>query len=138
MNSWYSIFPKNPWMSIYAWVIFCLLPFFFIFRSSSPIEIAVGISLLFLFFLSYRFSFKSNSGLVYMWISFEIVINIAMTLLFGYVYLSHLHRLFSSGISAIQSVISSFMGFILHLRSVPYWLVFSSKLTYSFRNSISF
>lgn len=88
MDSWYSIFPKNMWLSIYAWVVFCLLPFFFIFRSSSPVEILIGILLLLLYFLSYRFSFRSRSGLVYMWVSFEIVINVAMTLLFGYVYLS--------------------------------------------------
>lgn len=88
VRRWYSIFPRSPWLSIYAWIVFCLLPFFFIFRSSSPIEISLGIGLLLLFFLSYLFSFKSKSGLVYMWVSFEIVINIAMTLLFGYVYLS--------------------------------------------------
>lgn len=86
MRKWYSIFPKYPWLSIYTWVIFCLLPFFFIFRSSSPVEILIGITLLILFFLSYMFSFKSKSGLVYMWLSFEMVINIAMTLLFGFVY----------------------------------------------------
>lgn len=86
MHKWYSIFPNYPWLSIYSWIIFCLLPFFFIFRSSSPVEILIGITLLILFFLSYIFSFRSKSGLVYMWLSFEMVINIAMTLLFGFVY----------------------------------------------------
>lgn len=86
MQQWYSIFPKYPWLSIYTWVIFCLLPFFFIFKSSSTIEIAIGIVLLLLFFICYRFSFKSKSGLVYMWLSFEMVINAIMTLLFGFVY----------------------------------------------------
>src|SRR5699024_3113545 len=69
-------------------IVFFLLPFFFIFRSSSPLEILIGITLLILFFLSYMFSFKSKSGLVYMWLSFEIIINIAMTLLFSFVYFS--------------------------------------------------
>ncbi|MCG7335247.1 sensor histidine kinase [Sporosarcina sp. ACRSM] len=112
MHSWYSIFPKNPWLSIYAWVIFCLLPFFFFFRSSSPIEIAVGISLLLLFFLSYRFSFKSKSGLVYMWLSFEIVINIGMTLLFGYVYLSIFTAFF---IGNIRNPVGFFIMYGLHI-----------------------
>lgn len=88
MNSWYSLVPKNPWLSIYIWIIFCLLPFFFIFRTSEPINIAIGILLIFLFLLCYRFSFKSKSGLVYMWVSFEIVISVVLTLLFGYVYMS--------------------------------------------------
>lgn len=86
MHSWYSIFPKNPWLSIYTWIIFCLLPFFFIFRSSSPFGIAIGIILLVLFFISYIFSFKAKSDIVYMWLSFEMIINILMTLLFGFVY----------------------------------------------------
>src|SRR5690625_2201697 len=86
LHRWYSLFPKHPWISIYTWVVFCLLPFFFIFKSSSFIEIVIGIVLLLLFFICYRFSFKSKSGTVYMWLSFEIIINIVMTLLFGFVY----------------------------------------------------
>ncbi|BAQ09251.1 two-component sensor histidine kinase [Bacillus sp. OxB-1] len=112
MHSWYSIFPRNPWLSIYVWVIFCLLPFFFIFRSSSSIEIAVGISLLFLFFLSYMFSFKSKSGLVYMWLSFEMVINVVMTLLFGYIYLSLFTAFF---IGNIRNPVGFFIIYGLHI-----------------------
>ena len=112
MQSWYSIFPKNPWLSIYAWVVFCFLPFFFIFRSSSWIEIAIGIALLLLFFLSYRFSFKSKSGIVYMWISFEMVINIVMTLLFGYVYLSIFTAFF---IGNIRNSVGFFIMYGLHI-----------------------
>ncbi len=112
MESWYSIFPKNKWISIYVWVIFCLLPFFFIFRSSSRLEIGVGILILLLFFLSYMFSFKSKSGLVYMWISFEMVINIAMTLLFGYVYLSLFTAFF---IGNIRNPVGFFIMYGLHI-----------------------
>ena len=112
MHSWYSIFPKNPWLSIYAWIILCLLPFFFIFKSSSPVEIIFGISLLLLFFLSYRFSFKSKSGLVYMWISFEMAINIVMTLLFGFVYFSLFIAFF---IGNIRNPVGFFIIYGLHI-----------------------
>ena len=112
MQSWYSIFPKNPWLSIYAWVIFCFLPFFFIFRSSSQIEISIGISLLLLFFLSFRFSFKSKTGLVYMWLSFEMAISIGMTLLFGYVYLSIFTAFF---IGNIRNPVGFFIIYGLHI-----------------------
>lgn len=105
-------FSENPWISIYAWVIFCFLPFFFIFRSSSPIEISIGISLLLLYFLSYRFSYKSKSGLVYMWISFEVVINIVMTLLFGYVYLAIFTAFF---IGNIRNPVGFFIMYGLHI-----------------------
>ena len=112
MQSWFSIFPKKPWLSIYAWAVFCLLPFFFIFRSSSPIEISIGIILLLLYFISYRFSFRSKSGLVYMWISFEIVINIIMTLLFGYVYLSIFTAFF---IGNLRNPVGFFIIYGLHI-----------------------
>ncbi|GKV68496.1 sensor histidine kinase DesK [Sporosarcina sp. NCCP-2716] len=88
MDSWYNLFPRNPWLSVYIWVIFCVLPFFFIFRTSEPVSIAIGIIMVFLFFLCYRFSFKSKSGLVYMWVSLEMAITVGLTLLFGYVYLA--------------------------------------------------
>src|SRR5699024_8399869 len=76
MHRWYSIFPKNPWLSIYVWIVFCLLPFFFIFRSSSPLEILIGITLLILFFLSYMFSFKSKSVSFYFFLNFVLIFNI--------------------------------------------------------------
>lgn len=112
MQSWFSIFPKNPWLSIYVWVIFCLLPFFFIFRSSSQIEIIIGLTLLFLFFLSYRLSFKSKSGLVYMWVSFEMIINVVMTLLFGFVYFSLFTAFF---IGNIRHTAGFFIMYGLHI-----------------------
>lgn len=112
MHRWYSIFPRNPWLSIYTWIIFCFLPFFFIFRASSPIEILIGITLLALFFLSYIFSFKSKSGLVYMWLSFEMVINIAMTLLFGFVYFALFTAFF---IGNIRSTTGFFIMYGLHI-----------------------
>jgi two-component system sensor histidine kinase DesK len=88
MHSWYQIFPKNPWLSLYAWVIFCILPFFFIFRSSSFIDVLLGIMSLLIFFVAYRLSFNSRTGFVYVWIGIEMMINVAMTFLFGYVYLA--------------------------------------------------
>src|SRR5690625_3530000 len=112
VHKWYSIFPNKPWISIYLWVIFCFLPFFFIFRSSSLIEILIGIILLALFFLSYIFSFKSKSGLVYMWLSFEMVINIIMTLLFGFVYFALFTAFF---IGNIRSTTGFFIMYGLHI-----------------------
>lgn len=88
MQSWYTILPKNPWVSIYVWVIFCIMPFYFIIHSLSLLQISIGVVLILLYFLSHYFSFNSKSALLYMWISFEMVLNIAMTLMFGYVYLS--------------------------------------------------
>ena len=112
MHKWYKIIPKSPWLSIYAWIIFCLLPFFFIFRSWSAFDISIGIGLLALFFISYFFSFKSKSGIVYMWLSFEIVISVVMTLLFGYVYFSIFTAIF---IGNIRNKVGFFIMYGLHI-----------------------
>ncbi|MCA0971332.1 sensor histidine kinase [Halobacillus litoralis] len=86
MQKWYHIIPKNTGLSSYVWIIFCLLPFLFIFRSSSMYEVAFGIIMTLIFFLSYRLSFVSNSGWIYLWVSVEMAISLVMTLFFGYVY----------------------------------------------------
>lgn len=112
MNSWYNLFPQNPWLSSYVWVVFGLLPFFFMFRTSEPISIAIGIVMIFLFLLCYRFSFKSKSGLVYMWVSFEMVINIALTLLFGYAYMALFTAFF---IGNIRRSVGFFIMYGIHI-----------------------
>lgn len=112
MQSWYTILPKNPWISIYVWVIFCIMPFYFIIRSLSILEISIGIVLILLFLLSHYFSFNSKSALLYMWISFEMVLNIAMTLMFGYVYLSLFTAFF---IGNFRNPVGFFIMYGLHI-----------------------
>ncbi|WP_346234993.1 sensor histidine kinase [Lysinibacillus telephonicus] len=112
MQSWYTTLPKNRWVSIYVWIIFCILPFYFIIRSYSFIQITIGIVLILLYFLSHRFSSKSKNGLVYMWVSFEMVLNIAMTLMFGYVYLSLFTAFF---IGNIRNTVGFYIMYGLHI-----------------------
>lgn len=112
MSSWYNLFPRNPWISTYIWVIFCVLPFFFIFRTSEPVNIAIGIVMVFLFLLCYRYSFKSKSGLVYMWLAFEMALNIGLTLLFGYVYMSLFTAFF---IGNIRRPVGFFIMYGIHI-----------------------
>ncbi|WP_439644486.1 hypothetical protein [Gracilibacillus boraciitolerans] len=62
MYHWYHIFPKNTGLSLYIWIIFCVLPFYFIFRSTSMIEISSGIAATLLFFGIYWMSFISRGA----------------------------------------------------------------------------
>uniref|UniRef100_UPI00406BFCD1 sensor histidine kinase n=1 Tax=Lysinibacillus sp. FSL K6-0075 TaxID=2921415 RepID=UPI00406BFCD1 len=112
LRKWHSIIPNSPMLSVYLWIIFCFLPFFFIFRKSSYIEISIGITFLMLYFIFYRFSMNSKSGLVYMWISFEMVINIIMTILYGYVYLSIFTAFF---IGNIRRPVGFYIMYGLHI-----------------------
>lgn len=112
MQSWYTILPKNPWISIYVWVIFCIMPFYFIIHSLSLLQISIGVTLILLYFLSHYFSFNSKSALLYMWISFEMVLNIAMTLMFGYVYLSLFTAFF---IGNFRNAVGFYIMYGLHI-----------------------
>ncbi|ADC50061.1 two-component sensor histidine kinase [Alkalihalophilus pseudofirmus OF4] len=112
MQNWYNIFPKNTGLSVYVWIIFCLLPFYFIFRSSSLWEIIFGILMIVLFFVSYRLSFITKGGLVYLWVSIEMAISIGMTLFYGYVYFAIFLAFF---IGNIQSKGGFITLYVVHL-----------------------
>jgi len=106
------IFPKSKWISIYIWVIFCILPFYFLVRTLSPIQIFFGVVLILLYFLSYYFSYHSKNGLVYMWVSFGMALNILMTLFYGYVYLSIFTSFF---IGNIKNTVGFYIMYGLHI-----------------------
>ena len=86
MRKWYQIFPKNTGLSIYIWIIFCLIPFYFLFKSSPTLDFLIGIIMVILFFVTYRLSFVSNTWFVYVWLSMGMFISMFMTLFYGYVY----------------------------------------------------
>ncbi|AJD89936.1 histidine kinase [Jeotgalibacillus malaysiensis] len=86
MQKWYNIFPKNTGLNIYIWIIFCMLPFYFIFRSSGWVEISVGVAMILVFFAAYRLTYLTKGWVNYVWVGIAIAISIAMTILFGFVY----------------------------------------------------
>ncbi|GIP59662.1 sensor histidine kinase [Paenibacillus sp. FSL W8-0186] len=88
MQKWYQIFQRNTGLSPYIWVVFYILPFYFIFRSSAPYQMVLGSLLIIAFFVCYVLSFVSRGWKVYFWTSLQIAISITMTMLFGYVYFS--------------------------------------------------
>lgn len=112
MQSWYQIFPKNPYISIYVWIIFCILPLFYIFKSYSPLESLLGLLLVLGFFLSYRQSFLSKGWRLYVWVAFQIAISITLIILFGYLYFSLFLAFFIGNIRNKAGFISMY---IIHL-----------------------
>ncbi|TLS36904.1 sensor histidine kinase [Pseudalkalibacillus caeni] len=112
MQKWYHIIPKNTGLNIYVWIIFCVLPFYFIVRSFSILEIVFGILMILLFFTAYRLSFLSQGWPVYVWVSVEMVINMVMTLALGYVYFALFIAFF---IGNIQMKVRFFVLYIVQL-----------------------
>ncbi|HEY4553068.1 MAG TPA: sensor histidine kinase [Bacillaceae bacterium] len=86
MRKKYRTILKGSGISPYIWSVFSILPFYFIFQSSSTIEIAVGIALTIMFFISYRFAFISRNWPVYLWTGILIAISMTMAILFQYIY----------------------------------------------------
>ena len=72
----------------------------------------LGTVLIVLYFICHRFSFLSKNGLVYMWISFQMVLNIVMTLMFGYIYLALFTAFF---IGNIRKPVGFFIMYGLHI-----------------------
>jgi two-component system, NarL family, sensor histidine kinase DesK len=82
----YMTFQKNSGISPYIWTVLCILPFYFIFQTSSPIKIVIGIILTILFFIFYRIAFFAKGWPVYLWTFILIGISITSTSLYSYVY----------------------------------------------------
>lgn len=88
MRRKFIIFQKSNGLSPYFWAFLSILPFYFIFQSSSTFEIVIGILLTILFFITYRIAFISNGWSVYLWTCILIGISFISTYLFNYVYFS--------------------------------------------------
>lgn len=114
MQKWYQILHKNTGLSPYVWIVFYILPFYFIFRSSSTFEVVTGIIMILLFFICYVLSFLSKGWQIYFWTGLQIVISMAMTMMFGYVYFSLFLAFF---IGNVQNKIGFFTLYSIHLVS---------------------
>lgn len=79
-------FHENTGLSPYVWVVFYILPFYFILQTSSTLNTVLGIVMVVGFFICYVLSFISKGWLVYFWTSIQIAISTGMSLKFGYIY----------------------------------------------------
>ena len=109
---WYHIIPRNTGLSIYAWIIFCILPFYFVFKNSSAMGVVFGLAMILLFFAVYRLSFLSKGWTVYISIAVEMAISMTMTMFLGYVYFSLFLAFY---IGNIQNKASFITLYVAHL-----------------------
>jgi two-component system sensor histidine kinase DesK len=121
----FQIFPKSSGISPYVWLMFCILPFYFIFRSSSEFQIVSGILMIIVFFFCHRLTFYTKGWPVYVGTSVQIAISITMTLLFNYAYFAFFLAFFIGNIQnragfitlytvhIVTSFITVNIGFIL-------------------------
>jgi two-component system sensor histidine kinase DesK len=88
LNALNQLFPTNKGLNLYIWLVFSILPFYFIFHTKSIFMMVSGVILILLFFISNRISAISKGGFVYFWVGIQMAICIAMSLIFGFVYFS--------------------------------------------------
>ena len=112
MNSPNQLFQTSKGLSLYIWLVFCILPFYFIFNTKSMFMIIIGIILILLFFFSNRVATITKGGSVYFWISLQMAICIAMSLIFGFVYFSLFLAYF---IGNIENRVGFFILYGIHI-----------------------
>src|SRR5690625_4100022 len=112
MSKWYQIFPKNTGLSIYICIIVCLIPFYFLFKSSPTIDFFIGIIMVILFFIAYRLSFISETWFVYVWVSLVMLIIMYMTLFYDYVFFALFLSFFIGQVKSKAGFISLY---VVHL-----------------------
>ncbi|MET1031215.1 sensor histidine kinase [Domibacillus tundrae] len=120
---------RSSGLSPYIWSILSFLPFYFIFQSSSTIEIVLGITLTILFFISFRFAFLSSKWPVYLWICILVAISVTMTILFQFIYFSFYIAYYNGNIRNRAAFVTAY---VIHLvsttASINYNLVVQDPL----------
>lgn len=108
----YSFFQKWSGISPYIWAVMSILPFYFIFQSSSTPEIITGLILTIIFFISLRFAFISKKWPVYLWTSILIGISLTMSILFAFIYFSFYIAYYNGN---IKNRVAFLTLYIIHL-----------------------
>ncbi|MGG0719291.1 sensor histidine kinase [Robertmurraya massiliosenegalensis] len=120
---------KFSGISPYIWTIISILPFYFIFQSSSTIEIIIGLLLTATFFLTYRFAFLSKKWLVYVWTIILISISMTMTILFDFIYFAFYIAYYNGN---IRNRVAFLTLYVIHLvfttAAINYNLVMQKSL----------
>ncbi|MFT4414010.1 histidine kinase [Fredinandcohnia humi] len=113
----YLMFQKGSGISPYIWTVFSILPFYFIFQSSSTPEIIVGITLTIIFFISLRLAFASKKWPVYLWTFILIGISLTMTILFQFIYFAFYIAYYNGNIRNRAAFLTLY---IIHLVSTTF------------------
>ncbi|MEH7237516.1 sensor histidine kinase [Bacillus sp. JJ1562] len=108
----YSLFQKWSGVSPYIWAVISILPFYFIFQSSSTPEIIAGLILTVIFFISLRFAFISRRWPVYLWTSILIGISLTMSILFAFIYFAFYIAYYNGN---IKNRVAFLTLYIIHL-----------------------
>ncbi|WPF79121.1 sensor histidine kinase [Bacillus velezensis] len=121
----YFKFQKLNGISPYIWMIFFILPFYFIFKSSSTFVIVAGIIFTLVFFGAYRFAFVAKGWPLYLWALLLIGISTGSAMLFSYIYFAFFIAYF---IGHIRDKVPFYILYYIHIISAAVAVNFSLVL----------
>lgn len=120
---------KSIGISPYIWTVLSILPFYFISQSPSKTKIVIGITLIILFFIFYRFAFVSKGWLIYLWTCTLIGISIVTTSLFGYVYFAFFLAYFIGNIKGrVPFLVLYFIHLVATFIAIYYKIVLHEEM----------
>lgn len=108
----FEIISDRPFQSFAIWFLGCFMPFIFIFSEADTYELSIAVALLLTFLICTYFASVLTNGLVYMWLSFMMVINAIMAILYGYFYFAFFTAMF---IGRIRSTVGFYVMYGIHL-----------------------
>lgn len=108
----FEIISNRPFLSFSIWFVGCFIPFAWIFHNSEASTLSITIAILFTFLICTYFASVLTNGLVYMWLSFMMIINAVMAVLFGYFYFAFFTAMF---IGRIRSTVGFYIMYGIHL-----------------------
>ncbi len=104
---------------------FFILPFYFIFKSSSTFVIVVSIIFTLVFFGAYRFAFVAKGWPLYLWALLLIGISTGSAMLFSYIYFAFFIAYF---IGHIRDKVPFYILYYIHIISAAVAVNFSLVL----------
>ncbi|WP_078553561.1 sensor histidine kinase [Bacillus alkalicellulosilyticus] len=142
LKLWNQKFRKSTGLSPYVWIVFYILPFYFVFHSTSTYQIVIGIVMIIVYFICYVLSFVSKGWLVYFWTSVQISISAAMSLLFGYIYFFLFLAFFIGNLKSRAAFITFYVILLLTTFTTSYYgfvshRVFITQLPFVFLSIVA-
>ncbi|MDG5788333.1 sensor histidine kinase [Evansella sp. AB-P1] len=125
MRNWFQRFRKSTGLSPFVWIVFYILPFYFILYDSSTLEVVIGILMIIGYFISYVLSFTSKGWLVYIGASVQIAIATAMSLLFGYIYFFLFLAFFIGNVRRLAAFITFYTILLVSTFATSYYGFFA-------------
>ncbi|WP_046227151.1 sensor histidine kinase [Paenibacillus dauci] len=115
MNKLQELFRKSTGgINLYIWLLFFILPFYFIYDKFSIMGFVFGVILILVFFTANLLSLIVKGRQIYVWFGIQIVLSVIMGLNFGFIYFSLFLSFF---LGAVHNKVGFFVLYIINLLS---------------------